>query len=97
MNDDPIERQNDLEKKSQLIQQGKLKEDIQMNIDDVKRIAATTGNPHKYDCALQEMQAYADSLDSDDFRPPASANSTGNSTLTSKSSSKPSKPKKKGK
>lgn len=49
-------------KQSQLVNEGKLLEAAQMDIDDIKKVAAASGDPHKYDQALQEMKAYADCL-----------------------------------
>jgi len=46
------------EKQRVLLQQGKLNEAIQMDIDDINKIAAQKGQPEKYKCAIQEMQEY---------------------------------------
>ncbi|MBX9840147.1 MAG: hypothetical protein K2X69_17750, partial [Silvanigrellaceae bacterium] len=42
------------QKQKELIQQGKLKEAVQMDIDDVRRIAQEDGNPNKYECGIKE-------------------------------------------
>jgi hypothetical protein len=39
-----------------------------MDIDDVKQIAADSGNPGKYDCAFQERREYADKIDPNLYR-----------------------------
>ena len=59
------------DKQRVLLQQGKLKEAIQMDIEDINSVAAKIGKPDKYKCALQEALNYADTLDPDDFRTPA--------------------------
>lgn len=61
------------EKQRQLIQQGKVKEAIQMDIEDAKKIAADSGNPGKYDCAIQEAQEYSDQIDPNLYRTPANS------------------------
>jgi hypothetical protein len=55
------------EKQKEFIQQGKLKEAIQMDIDNVREIAADLGKPDKYECAIKEMVDYYNTLDPNDF------------------------------
>ncbi|EKM99870.1 MULTISPECIES: hypothetical protein [unclassified Acidocella] len=50
------------EKQAELIKEGKLLDATKMDIEDVKKIAAASGDPAKYDEALKEMQAYAECL-----------------------------------
>jgi hypothetical protein len=47
---------------TRLVKEGKLLEAAQMDIDDIKKVAAASGDPHKYDQALNEMKSYADCL-----------------------------------
>jgi hypothetical protein len=47
---------------AQLIKDGKLLDAVNMDIEDVKKIAADAGDPHRYDQAIKEMKAYADCL-----------------------------------
>ncbi|WP_150526567.1 DUF637 domain-containing protein [Roseibium sediminis] len=51
-----------------LLDQGKLEEAIQMDIDDIRRIENEIGQPGKYDGAIEEMVEYARTLDPDVFR-----------------------------
>jgi filamentous hemagglutinin len=50
-----------------LLNEGRVLEAIQMDIDDIRRIEVETGQPGKYDNAIQQMQDYADSLNPNDF------------------------------
>ncbi len=59
------------EKQRQLIQEGKLKEAILMDIEDINEIAVKRGNPSKYNCAIQEALEYSDPIDPDLYRTPA--------------------------
>ena len=61
------------ERQRLLIQQGKVKEAIQMDIKDVQEIAANGGNPGKYDCAIQEALEYSDPIDPNLYRTPANS------------------------
>ncbi|MGE4483452.1 hypothetical protein [Acidocella sp.] len=50
------------EKQAQLIKDGKLLDAAKMDIEDVKKIAERSGDPHKYDEAIKEMQRYVECL-----------------------------------
>ncbi len=43
------------QKQHDLIQQGKLKEAVQMDIDDLRKIAADSGQEDKYECGIKEF------------------------------------------
>ncbi|WP_186648042.1 PAAR domain-containing protein [Fluviispira vulneris] len=57
-----------IDKQKDFIQQGRLKEAVQMDIDDVYRIAVKKGDPNKYKCAIQEMEEYLKTLNPSDFK-----------------------------
>ncbi len=50
-----------------LVDEGRVQEAIQMDIDDIRRIEQETGQIGKYDYAIQQMQNYVDTLDPNDF------------------------------
>ena len=55
----------DMQKK--LVQEGRFKEALQNDIDDLRRIAAKSGNPYRYECQIQQVIEYANPLDKSDF------------------------------
>ena len=53
-----------------LLNEGRVQDAIQMDIDDIRRIENEIGQPGKYDSAVQQMQDYASNLDPNDFVSP---------------------------
>ncbi len=49
------------QKQHELIRQGKLKEAVQMDIDDLRSIAAEEGTPDKYECAIKNYTEHYNS------------------------------------
>jgi filamentous hemagglutinin len=57
-------------KQQKLLNDGKLEEAIQMDIDDIRRIEVQTNQVGKYDQAIQQMKEYARTLDPNEFKSP---------------------------
>ena len=55
------------ERQKNLLQQGKFKEALQMDIDDVRSIAKRKGYPDKYECAIKQVIDYANTIDHSKF------------------------------
>ncbi|APJ02827.1 PAAR domain-containing protein [Silvanigrella aquatica] len=55
------------QKQKELIQQGKLKEAVQMDIEDIRRIALEDGKPDKYECGIKEYIENYNKYDPNDF------------------------------
>lgn len=55
-------------KQQKLLNEGKLEEAIQMDIDDIRRVEKDIGQPSKYDKAIKEMKKYAQTLDPNVFK-----------------------------
>ena len=55
-------------KQQKLLNEGKLEEAIQMDIDDIRRVEKDIGQLGKYDKAIKEMKKYAQTLDPNVFK-----------------------------
>ena len=55
------------DKQQKLLQQGKFKEALQMDIDDVRKIAKRKGYPDKYECAIKQVIDHANTIDHSKF------------------------------
>jgi hypothetical protein len=53
-----------------LLNEGRLQDAIQMDVDDIRRIEVEIGQPGKYDTAIQQLQNYANTLEPNDFITP---------------------------
>ena len=55
------------EMQKKLVQEGRFKESLQNDIDDLRRIAAENGKPDQFECQIKQVIEYSNKLDPGDF------------------------------